>query len=306
VEVAALGSDNALVAAGYFHSMVLKTSGTVFTFGNGGNGRLGLGSTADQLSPAEVVGLGSDNALVAAGDAHSMVLKTSGTVFTFGYGANGRLGLGSTLGHLAPVEVVAMGSANLLVAAGKAHSVVIKGPCSAGFYSAAGSTSCTQCAAGTADTDSDPASACEGCSAGFYSAAGSTSCSLMAVVIVVVIVVPTSAGATGFYLRYRQKRKVVVKQRWQTSKRQALQLQAAMDGFQQQQWVQWQGWHRDSWAPYLKIVSAKLEQAYAEGARGAVPMDDKRFVDMDKMLQFRFDHQTTGTFSVQYIWNIYM
>ena len=116
----------------------------------------------------------------------------------------------------------------------------------------------------------------------------------MAVVIVVVIVVPTSAGATGFYLRYRQKRKVVVKQRWQTSKRQALQLQAAMDGFQQQQWVQWQGWHRDSWAPYLKIVSAKLEQAYPDGARGAVPMDDKRFVDMDKMLQFRFDHQTTG------------
>ena len=57
-------------------------------------------STTDQLSPVEVTALGSDNALVAAGWSHSLVLKTAGTVFAFGGGSSGRLGLGSTTDQL--------------------------------------------------------------------------------------------------------------------------------------------------------------------------------------------------------------
>eukprot|EP01043_Picozoa_sp_COSAG02_P084685 COSAG02_NODE_22473_length_751_cov_1.552147_1_plen_96_part_10 len=53
----------------------------VFAFGSGSAGRLGLGSTGEQLSPVQIASLGSDNALIAAGGSHSLVLRTDGTVF---------------------------------------------------------------------------------------------------------------------------------------------------------------------------------------------------------------------------------
>jgi alpha-tubulin suppressor-like RCC1 family protein len=77
IEVMALGTDNALVVGGAQHSLVLKTMGVVFAFGSGQYGMLGLGSTDNlftcgvstivhpcQLSPIEVMALGTDNALV--------------------------------------------------------------------------------------------------------------------------------------------------------------------------------------------------------------------------------------------------
>jgi alpha-tubulin suppressor-like RCC1 family protein len=73
----ALGTNNALVATGWENSLVLKTMGVVFAFGSGQYGMLGLGSTDNpftcgvstivhpcQLSPIEVMALGTNNALV--------------------------------------------------------------------------------------------------------------------------------------------------------------------------------------------------------------------------------------------------
>ena len=66
------------VAAGGYHSLVLKADGSVVAFGYNGHGQLGDGSTTDRHSPVAVAALGGDNAQVAAGGHHSLVLKVGG------------------------------------------------------------------------------------------------------------------------------------------------------------------------------------------------------------------------------------
>eukprot|EP01043_Picozoa_sp_COSAG02_P104430 COSAG02_NODE_40427_length_405_cov_2.944444_1_plen_83_part_10 len=83
-----------MVAAGGDHSLVLTTAGAVFSFGYGNYGRLGHGDTANQLSPVQIQSLGTDNAMVAAGGYHSLVLTTAGAVFSFGRSYYGQLGHG--------------------------------------------------------------------------------------------------------------------------------------------------------------------------------------------------------------------
>ena len=76
VTVGALGSDNAQLVAGYYHSLVLKADGRVMAFGYNTNGQLGDGSTTQRNSPVTVGALGSDNAQLVAGGYHSLVLKS--------------------------------------------------------------------------------------------------------------------------------------------------------------------------------------------------------------------------------------
>eukprot|EP01050_Picozoa_sp_SAG11_P026694 SAG11_NODE_6490_length_1298_cov_2.156977_1_plen_395_part_01 len=102
-----------------------STNGAVFSFGRGIDGRLGHGDTATQLAPAQIYSLGTGNAMVSAGEYHSLVLTTSGTVFSFGLGSYGRLGHGDGADQLAPAQIQSLGIGNAMVSAGDAHSLVL-------------------------------------------------------------------------------------------------------------------------------------------------------------------------------------
>src|SRR5205814_459677 len=67
-----------------FHSMALKTDGTVWTWGENSRGQLGDGTTVGRTSPAQVM---SGVKSIAAGDYHSLALKTDGTVWGWGLDA---------------------------------------------------------------------------------------------------------------------------------------------------------------------------------------------------------------------------
>src|ERR1044071_4215168 len=61
------------VAAGSYHSLVLKYDGTVLTWGENANGQLGVGDTADKGTPVTVTNLSGVVAL-DGGDAFSMAV----------------------------------------------------------------------------------------------------------------------------------------------------------------------------------------------------------------------------------------
>lgn len=72
-----------------------KIQNTVFTWGRGSDGQLGLGDTADQDIPCGVDALQSVQvAHIACGSGHTVILSTTGEIYSVGRGDDGRLGHG--------------------------------------------------------------------------------------------------------------------------------------------------------------------------------------------------------------------
>ncbi len=112
------------VAAGGQHSIVLKSDGTVWTFGAGGSGQLGSGGSWDLWTPVQVSGL-TGGVAVAAGYSFSLVLKSDGTVWAFGNNDYGQLGDGTTDPRSSPVQVSSLSDV-VAIAAGEYHSLALK------------------------------------------------------------------------------------------------------------------------------------------------------------------------------------
>ena len=98
------------VACGLAHSLALSDSGEVWAWGNGGNGRLGLGDMQDRPKPTLVRTSDHDslNTLVrrvAAGAFHSVAVLEDGRCYSWGKGTNGQLGNGKHEDHLVPQQV---------------------------------------------------------------------------------------------------------------------------------------------------------------------------------------------------------
>ncbi|MFH1226379.1 MAG: DUF2341 domain-containing protein [Planctomycetota bacterium] len=91
------------IAAGYQHSLALKSDGTVCAWGYNNYGQLGDNSTTQRLAPVTVTGL-TNVIAIAAGQNHSLALKSDGTVWAWGYNNNGQLGDNSITQRTTPVQ----------------------------------------------------------------------------------------------------------------------------------------------------------------------------------------------------------
>lgn len=116
------------IAAGGWHSVVVCADSTVKAFGENATGQLGDGTSTDRSTPIAVPGLSSMVAVSAGGDqleAHSVALKSDGTVWAWGSNLYGGLGNGGTTNTTAPVQ--AIGLTNVIaIAAGGWHTVALK------------------------------------------------------------------------------------------------------------------------------------------------------------------------------------
>jgi len=76
------GNNWTAVAAGQWHTLALKSDGTLWAWGLNESGQLGDGTgftTMRRLSPVQV-GTATDWSAIAAGDLHSIALKSDGTL----------------------------------------------------------------------------------------------------------------------------------------------------------------------------------------------------------------------------------
>jgi alpha-tubulin suppressor-like RCC1 family protein len=114
------------VAAGRSHSMVLKTDGTLWTFGNNFYGALGttINSSIPNPNPTPTQVMTGVSA-VAAGGEHSMVLKTDGTLWTFGNNGSGQLGTSTNVRASNPTPTQVMTGVSAM-AAGQDFSLALK------------------------------------------------------------------------------------------------------------------------------------------------------------------------------------
>ena len=115
------------VSVGGGHSLALTADGAVWSWGEGSFGRLGHGDAQDQSLPKKIEAFAGQRVVAAlSGSDHSLVLTADGTVWSWGYGASGRLGHGDQQRQLLPKKVETFaGQRVIAVSAGSAHSLAL-------------------------------------------------------------------------------------------------------------------------------------------------------------------------------------
>ena len=91
------------ISAGGFHTIVLKTDGTLWAWGSNGWGELGNGKTTSQSIPTRI-GADTNWAKISAGG-HTLALKTDGTLWAWGMNNYGQLGDGTMINRYSPTQV---------------------------------------------------------------------------------------------------------------------------------------------------------------------------------------------------------
>jgi alpha-tubulin suppressor-like RCC1 family protein len=82
------------IAAGESHSAAITEKRQLFTWGNGGFGRLGLSQDSKETTPVMVEELdGQEIDYVSLGFSHSLAVTTQGDVYSWGQNKYGKLGL---------------------------------------------------------------------------------------------------------------------------------------------------------------------------------------------------------------------
>ena len=124
ITVTSAPGDWVAVAGGGYHSLALKSDGSLWAWGDNEFGQLGLGDTKDREIPNQV-GTAKDWAAVTGGHGQSFALKRDGSLWAWGSNKHGQLGLGEAVRRLVPNRV---GTANdwAAVVGGHGRSLALK------------------------------------------------------------------------------------------------------------------------------------------------------------------------------------
>ena len=117
VQPQGLTSGVVAVAAGHYHSLALKSDGSVWAWGYGYWGQLGNGVLygGNSLVPVQVPGITTAVA-IAAGSDHNLALLADGTVRAWGRSGYGQLGDGTNSSSATPVTVAGLAGVRTIAA----------------------------------------------------------------------------------------------------------------------------------------------------------------------------------------------
>lgn len=105
-QVGALTNWANVSASAYYGCIAVKTDGSLWTWGNNDQGRLGLGDKNTKRSSPTQVGALLTWAKVAGGTLNAAAIKTDDTLWIWGNNGNGQLGQGTTgVGIDSPVQL---------------------------------------------------------------------------------------------------------------------------------------------------------------------------------------------------------
>ncbi|CAH3163860.1 unnamed protein product [Porites lobata] len=107
INSAIIGSKKiSMIACGQTSSMALSDAGELFAWGYNGNGQLGVGNNANQLTPCKVIGLvGTITTQIVCGYAHSLALSDAGCLYAWGANSYGQLGTGNKAHLVTPTKI---------------------------------------------------------------------------------------------------------------------------------------------------------------------------------------------------------
>lgn len=101
-------------SVGEHHCLAIKNDGSLWAWGNGGNGSLGMSgdekaanywSTSSLSIPEEVSGSGRWS-ICSTGRHSSLAIRGEGSLFTWGYNAFGQIGNNTTANYSSPIQIV--------------------------------------------------------------------------------------------------------------------------------------------------------------------------------------------------------
>jgi alpha-tubulin suppressor-like RCC1 family protein len=122
------GTDWKQSSAGSFHIAAIKTDGTLWTWGRGNQGQLGTNDTTNRSTPVTTFAGGTNwkQVTTSSFSNHTAAIKTDGTLWTWGYSANGQLGNNFANSRSTPITTFAGGTNWKQVSAGGSHTAAIK------------------------------------------------------------------------------------------------------------------------------------------------------------------------------------
>ena len=120
------GTNWKQVSAGDRHCAAIKTDGTLWTWGGGFGGQLGVNQQTYIITPVTTFAGGTNWKQVSSNASRTAAIKTDGTLWTWGQGFSGELGTNDTMSILTPVTTFAGGTNWKQVSVGYRHSAAIK------------------------------------------------------------------------------------------------------------------------------------------------------------------------------------
>ena len=103
-----LDTDWESVSCGGYHAIAIKTNGTMWSWGANERGQLGLDNSLQAASSPQQIGSDTNWSKVSCGGGHSIAIKTTGTMWSWGNNIRGQLGIGTSglaANEEAPVQI---------------------------------------------------------------------------------------------------------------------------------------------------------------------------------------------------------